>query len=129
MLKSLNAEGYTIVMITHDLTVANAAKRVIRIEDGQLSEEEALQKDATDASRNAELNARQDYGSDQHPPHRSVCSYFGTYAGRQNRCLRPAFTDSITVVPKKVTMGARIHRQRCATAGSDTMAAGCNSCR
>ena len=39
MLKSLNAEGYTIVMITHDLTVANAAKRVIRIEDGQLSEE------------------------------------------------------------------------------------------
>ena len=39
MLQTLNAEGYTIVMITHDPAVAAAAKRVIRIEDGQLSDE------------------------------------------------------------------------------------------
>ena len=34
----LNEMGNTIVMITHDLNVAKAAKRVVHIIDGQLSE-------------------------------------------------------------------------------------------
>ncbi len=39
----LNEKGHTIVMITHDLNVAKAAKRIVRIIDGELylSEEEA----------------------------------------------------------------------------------------
>lgn len=36
----LNEMGNTIVMITHDLKVAQAAKRVVRIEDGCLTEME-----------------------------------------------------------------------------------------
>lgn len=36
----LNERGNTIVMITHDLKVAQAAKRVVRIEDGCLTEME-----------------------------------------------------------------------------------------
>ena len=36
---SLNEEGVTIVMITHDLSVAQHAERVVRIVDGELFEE------------------------------------------------------------------------------------------
>ncbi|WP_027094350.1 ABC transporter ATP-binding protein [Cohnella thermotolerans] len=39
LLKQLNAEGNTIVLITHDPKVAEQAKRVVRIQDGKLSEE------------------------------------------------------------------------------------------
>ena len=39
-LKELNQEGNTIVMITHDLKVAKAANRIVRIVDGCLSEYE-----------------------------------------------------------------------------------------
>lgn len=38
-IKELNAEGHTIVLITHDLEVAEQAKRIVRIQDGKLSEE------------------------------------------------------------------------------------------
>ena len=36
LLKRLNEEGNTIVLITHDMSVANEAKRVIRISDGKI---------------------------------------------------------------------------------------------
>jgi len=39
LLKELNAEGNTIVLITHDPNVAAQAKRVVRIQDGKLTEE------------------------------------------------------------------------------------------
>lgn len=34
--KDLNAEGYTVVIITHETRVSSAANRVIRIEDGRI---------------------------------------------------------------------------------------------
>lgn len=40
LFKQLNDLGNTIVMITHDLGVAKSAKRIVRIIDGQLSEQE-----------------------------------------------------------------------------------------
>jgi putative ABC transport system ATP-binding protein len=36
--RTLNAEGYTVVIITHEARVSDAAKRVIRIEDGRILE-------------------------------------------------------------------------------------------
>ena len=36
--KELNAKGNTIVLITHDSGVAEQAKRIIRIQDGVLTE-------------------------------------------------------------------------------------------
>ncbi|MEK0314459.1 ABC transporter ATP-binding protein [Cohnella sp. 56] len=39
LLQELNAEGNTIVLITHDPKVAEQARRVVRIQDGQLTEE------------------------------------------------------------------------------------------
>ncbi len=36
--KELNAEGRTIIMITHDAHIASHAKRIVRILDGELSE-------------------------------------------------------------------------------------------
>lgn len=38
IMNSLNEQGHTIILITHDLDVAKKAKRVIRIHDGQLYE-------------------------------------------------------------------------------------------
>ena len=39
LFKRLNEMGHTIVMITHDLNVAQAATRIVHIIDGQLSED------------------------------------------------------------------------------------------
>lgn len=39
MIKSLNAQGHTIIIITHDLEIAEQAKRVIRIQDGLIVED------------------------------------------------------------------------------------------
>ena len=35
-LKQLNAEGNTVVLITHDNSIAEEAKRIIRIQDGKV---------------------------------------------------------------------------------------------
>ncbi|MBW4841486.1 MAG: ABC transporter ATP-binding protein [Paenibacillaceae bacterium] len=38
-MKELNARGHTIIVITHDLSIAEQAKRVIRIQDGRIVED------------------------------------------------------------------------------------------
>jgi len=38
LLRQLNEEGHTILLITHDLEVAQQAKRIIRIQDGKMQE-------------------------------------------------------------------------------------------
>lgn len=38
LFKELNAEGRTIIMITHDATIASHAKRIVKILDGKMSE-------------------------------------------------------------------------------------------
>jgi putative ABC transport system ATP-binding protein len=40
LLQDLNEEGQTIILITHDINVAKRAKRIVRIADGKLYEEE-----------------------------------------------------------------------------------------
>ena len=39
LLKALNDEGNTIVLITHDNSIANQAKRIVRIHDGKIVED------------------------------------------------------------------------------------------
>jgi putative ABC transport system ATP-binding protein len=39
ILKDLHAKGNTIILITHDNTLANQAKRLIRIQDGEITED------------------------------------------------------------------------------------------
>ena len=41
LFEELNAEGRTIIMITHDIHIAKHAKRVVNLLDGRLSEGEA----------------------------------------------------------------------------------------
>lgn len=36
ILKALNKEGKTIVLVTHDLKIANYADRIIRLEQGKI---------------------------------------------------------------------------------------------
>ncbi|MGV2794847.1 ATP-binding cassette domain-containing protein, partial [Clostridium perfringens] len=38
-IKDLNRKGHTIILITHDLSIAEQAKRVIRIMDGEIVED------------------------------------------------------------------------------------------
>lgn len=40
LMKELNETGNTIILITHDLTIARQAERMVRIQDGQLFESE-----------------------------------------------------------------------------------------
>ena len=40
LLKELNEQGQTIILITHDMNIAKKAKRIVRISDGKLYEEE-----------------------------------------------------------------------------------------
>lgn len=40
VMKNLNEQGHTIILITHDLAIAKQAKRMVRIQDGQLFENE-----------------------------------------------------------------------------------------
>lgn len=40
MLKELNNEGQTIILITHDNNIAKQSKRIVRITDGCLYEKE-----------------------------------------------------------------------------------------
>lgn len=42
LLKKLNEEGQTIILITHDTNVAKQAKRIVKISDGKLYEGEVL---------------------------------------------------------------------------------------
>lgn len=42
IVKNLNEQGHTIIIITHDLNVAKQAKRVAHIKDGKISEEGVL---------------------------------------------------------------------------------------
>ncbi|TNF45576.1 ABC transporter ATP-binding protein [bacterium] len=42
LLKKLNSEGMTIVMVTHSAEAAKSARRVLRISDGLLTEEERI---------------------------------------------------------------------------------------
>lgn len=39
MLKELNKNGQTIILITHDINVAKKAKKIVQIADGKLYEE------------------------------------------------------------------------------------------
>lgn len=39
LMKALNREGHTIVLITHDIAISKQARRYVRIQDGQISEE------------------------------------------------------------------------------------------
>jgi putative ABC transport system ATP-binding protein len=41
LFEELNAEGRTIIMITHDINIARHSKRIVSILDGRLSEGEA----------------------------------------------------------------------------------------
>ncbi|WP_117170979.1 ABC transporter ATP-binding protein [Paraliobacillus sediminis] len=43
LIKDLNRQGHTIILITHDLDIANQANRVIHIEDGRVVEREEVQ--------------------------------------------------------------------------------------
>lgn len=46
LLKELNKNGQTIILITHDNNIAKQAKRIVRIEDGKLYEEEEEKNEA-----------------------------------------------------------------------------------
>lgn len=44
MLKELNEKGHTVILITHDSSVANAADRVIHIIDGKIDSDKVIKK-------------------------------------------------------------------------------------
>jgi putative ABC transport system ATP-binding protein len=41
----LNADGITIILVTHEMDIANRAKRIIRLKDGKLVSDEPVHKD------------------------------------------------------------------------------------
>ena len=55
----LNEEGVTVVMITHDIHVAEQAKRIMHIIDGELSENQAAAKEKADVS--GQVDGKEEY--------------------------------------------------------------------
>ncbi len=51
MMKELNSQGHTVILITHDLEVARMAKRVIRMLDGKINMEESYELPAAGSGR------------------------------------------------------------------------------
>jgi putative ABC transport system ATP-binding protein len=43
LFKTLNAQGMTVIMVTHELDVASHAKRLLRVRDGQIVEDRPVQ--------------------------------------------------------------------------------------
>lgn len=60
LLKELNARGITLLIITHDQTVADQATRVVEIRDGQLNEksERSIHRTQVDAKKSAVVEAK-----------------------------------------------------------------------
>jgi putative ABC transport system ATP-binding protein len=54
ILQKLNNDGHTIILVTHEMDTANHAKRIIRIKDGNIIEDEQV-KQRTIASEGKEL--------------------------------------------------------------------------
>ena len=42
MLKNINSEGKTVIIITHDYNIAKQCNKIIKIEDGNLSKTEEI---------------------------------------------------------------------------------------
>jgi putative ABC transport system ATP-binding protein len=42
LFESLNAQGMTVIMVTHELDVASHARRLLRVKDGRLVEDRAV---------------------------------------------------------------------------------------
>ncbi|MCX7037277.1 MAG: ATP-binding cassette domain-containing protein, partial [Proteobacteria bacterium] len=42
LFESLNAQGMTVIMVTHELDVASHARRLLRVKDGRLVEDSAV---------------------------------------------------------------------------------------
>ncbi len=53
----LNAEGRTIILVTHEDFVAERAKRVVRLKDGMLHTDERISEERRDAAREAQRAA------------------------------------------------------------------------
>ncbi len=54
---ALNAEGRTIIMVTHEDDVAERAKRIIRLKDGMLHTDEPISEERREAARKAQREA------------------------------------------------------------------------
>ncbi len=61
LLKSLHAEGRTVILITHDENVAMNAKRIIRISDGRISEDSSPEGSALSVEQHRALDTATDH--------------------------------------------------------------------
>ncbi|AMO96467.1 ABC transporter family protein [Collimonas fungivorans] len=58
ILQELHAEGHTVIIVTHDMRVAEYAQRIIEISDGEIVADRLRQDSAADASSNAAARDR-----------------------------------------------------------------------
>ncbi len=59
ILQELNAQGITVVLVTHDPNVARYAERIVHIQDGRVVDEEAVEERIVASQRLAELAEEQ----------------------------------------------------------------------
>ncbi|MFC5705169.1 MacB family efflux pump subunit [Aeromonas eucrenophila] len=60
ILKELHAQGHTIILVTHDMAVANHADRIITLRDGRVVEDSAQAKAATRANPTDRIDTQTD---------------------------------------------------------------------
>lgn len=76
ILQELNAEGHTIIMVTHDMEVARTARRIVEIKDGEIVRDGAHTPN-TDAARDtgAETRTQASAQSPSEPPSQPPSQY------------------------------------------------------
>lgn len=79
ILQTLNAEGHTIIMVTHDMTVARAARRIVEIKDGEI---------VRDGAHTPETEAARDTGAETRRQESAQCQ-----SERQSRYSKPPQTS------------------------------------
>jgi putative ABC transport system ATP-binding protein len=59
LLQQLNAQGMTVVVVTHEREIAEFAKRIVLFRDGRVVEDHAVERPRDAAALAAELKASQ----------------------------------------------------------------------
>jgi putative ABC transport system permease protein len=103
LLRSLNREGMTLIIVTHEMSVAEQANRVLKIEDGQIQNQSSA---ATLSEALTETISNKEVKKDRRIPIRDLATFaFGNFRERLVRNTLIGLAMSIGIIAILLAMG------------------------